>query len=99
MIPLDPLVAVRAIHFAATAVVTGAVIFLEIVAPRSLFAADGARVLRARLMPVIWLALAVAIASEFAWLLLLAVGMSGRTLAESFDRDLLWVVLSQTQSG
>lgn len=95
-----PLIAVRAIHFAATAVMTGTLVFRTVVAKSALpseFAV--AEKLRAQSLRVAWIALAVALLSGVIWLFLQAVSMSGLPPDEALTSQVLSTVLNQTQFG
>jgi putative copper resistance protein D len=95
-----PLIAVRAIHFAATAVMTGTVVFRAMVAGpllRSEQAAAGR--FRAQSLGVVWTALAIAAASGVIWLLLQAAAMSGLPVGEAMTPSTLSTVANQTQFG
>jgi putative copper resistance protein D len=99
---LDPLIDARILYFAATLLVAGVVFFLVFVAaPAWRGAEDGevAVALRARLAWLAWFGLGLALASSAAWLVAAAAGMSGRPLAQVFDDDTLWTVLTQTTFG
>ena len=97
---LDPLVAVRAIHFAATAIVAGALLFrigvAEPVLRRAPVAVDD---VRARMRWIVGCALAVAVVSGVIWLGLEAAAMSGRTLTDAMTADVLVKVATDTQFG
>ena len=99
----DPLIYVRAVHFAATLVAAGAVLFLVLIAePAFGGAGDATRIaalVRARLRFIVWLGLVVAVISGVAWLFLTAAAMSGRPLAQVFAQGVLWTVLAQTNFG
>ena len=92
-----PLVATRAVHFAATAITVGDVIFRTvIVAPvvRSKGAAAEAPSLW-----VSWLGLGFAVISGAIWLMLQAASMSGMPLDEAMSSDVLSTVINETQFG
>jgi len=67
----DPLIVVRGVHFAGTLVACGTIGFIHLVAEPAKVPSDG-RPLRNRLSVLTLLALAVAILSGAAWLVLLA---------------------------
>lgn len=95
-----PLIAVRGIHFAATAVVAGTLVFGTVVAkPASLSEQPVARMLRTQSLRVASIALAVALLSGAAWLSLQAASMSGLPLGEAMTSQVLSTVLNQTQFG
>jgi len=95
-----PLVVIRAIHFAATAITTGTLIFRAGVAEAaSCSAKSAASIVRARTLRVAWICLAISVASGFIWLLLSAASMSGLPFAESMTSDVLLAVANETQFG
>jgi putative copper resistance protein D len=95
-----PLIAVRAIHFAASAVAAGSLMFRTAAAKpvlrwdQATAKSFGAQTLRAA-----WIALAIALASGMLWLLLQAASMSGLPFAEATTPGVLATVLSETQFG
>jgi putative copper resistance protein D len=101
-----PLVIVRAVHLAATLMLTGALGFRCFVAPVFLAGfqakAAGAFVdafLRIRVARMVWAALAAALASGAAWLVLLAAEIGSVPVAEALSQGLPWTVLAQTTFG
>ena len=95
-----PLVIVRGVHFAATAVMTGTLIFREVVAEAaSRSARPAAIIVRTQTLRVAWIFLAVATASAMIWLLLAAASMSGLSFGESMTSDVLSTVVNETQFG
>jgi putative copper resistance protein D len=95
-----PLVVVRGVHFAATAVMTGTLIFREVVAEAaSCSARSAALMVRTQTLRVAWIFLAVAAASGMIWLLLAAASMSGLSFGESMTSDVLSTVANETQFG
>lgn len=95
-----PLIAVRAIHFTATAVMAGTLVFRTMVArPALRSGSSAAKPLQAQMLRVAWIALAMALLSGAIWLLLQAVSMSGLPLAEAMTPDVLSTVLNRTQFG
>jgi putative copper resistance protein D len=95
-----PLVVVRGVHFAATAVMTGTLIFREVVAEAaSCSARPAALIVRTQTLRVAWIFLAVAAASGMIWLLLVAASMSGLSFGESMMSDVLSTVVNETQFG
>jgi putative copper resistance protein D len=95
----DPLIFVRAAHFAATLAACGTVSFVAIVAPSVSKPPIGFLPLRDQLSVVIWLALAIAIMSGAAWLVLLAADITGATIAEACLHGGAWPVLFDTRFG
>jgi putative copper export protein/mono/diheme cytochrome c family protein len=94
----DLLTVMRAVHFAATLALAGAVIFGAGVAGPALRRTDG-EALRARLLCVAWWSFAVALLSGATWLMLLAAQMSARSPTEVFSGDILSTVLLHTTFG
>jgi putative copper resistance protein D len=95
-----PLVVVRGVHFAATAVMTGTLIFREVVAEAaSCSARPAAIIVRTQTLRAAWIFLAVAAASGMIWLLLAAASMSGLSFGESMTSDVLSTVVNETQFG
>ena len=99
----DPLIYVRAIHFAATITVAGAVFFIVFMAePTFRNAASGARmpaIVRYGLVWIAWSGLVVTVVSGVAWLVLVAQSISDCSLSETLTTDVLGTVLLQTGFG
>jgi putative copper resistance protein D len=99
----DPLLYARAIHFAATMLVAGVVLFVVFVAEPAWRGAAGngavAIKVQARLAVIAWISLALAAISGAAWLVLTAAAMSDQPTAQIFGDGVLWTVLSQTTFG
>jgi copper resistance protein D len=90
---VDPLVAVRAVHFASTVLFAGTIIFRHVIADDR--ATDGLAGFRRHLQWIAALSLAFAAASGVAWLGLFAAGLTAdEALAGSLAR-----VLAETQFG
>jgi len=95
-----PLVVVRAIHFAATAILTGTLIFRAVVAEAASGSARPAAIaVRMQTLRVAWTSLAISAASGMIWLLLVAASMSGLSFGESMTSDVLSTVVNETQFG
>ncbi|HEX5231614.1 MAG TPA: copper homeostasis membrane protein CopD [Bradyrhizobium sp.] len=94
-----PLIAVRAIHFGATALTAGTVVFRTVVAKPALDAEPAAKLVRTQTLRVAWIGLAVTALSGVVWLLLQTVSMSGLPAGEAMTGRVLWTVLDQTQFG
>ena len=74
----DSLIVIRAIHFAATALTTGTLVFRAVVADPALLSAEAvATVMRTQIRRVAWVGLAITVVSGAIWLLLEAAAMSG----------------------
>jgi copper resistance protein D len=95
-----PLVVVRAIHFAATAIITGTLIFRALVAEAvAASARPAAIIVRKQTLRVAWICLAISAATGMIWLLLVAASMSGLSLEKSVTSDVLSTVANETQFG
>jgi copper resistance protein D len=101
---INPLVAVRDIHFGSSVIVAGIVFFDLFIASRTLRMVAsrlGATVAayNVRTAATLWISLAVSIISGFAWLCLLAARIAGKPFGEVIADGTIWTVLSQTQFG
>lgn len=95
-----PLVATRAVHFAATAITAGNILFQAAVAePASRAQAGVALAARIRALWVSWISLAIAVISGAIWLMLQAASMSGMPLDEALSPEVLSTVITETQFG
>jgi putative copper resistance protein D len=95
-----PLIVTRAIHFAATAVMAGSLIFWTVVAEPVLRSEQAvAQSFWRQTRRVAWIGLAITIASGVFWLLFQAAAMSGHAFGEAMTSDVLLTVLNQTQFG
>jgi putative copper resistance protein D len=96
----DPLVVVRAMHFAATAIITGTLVFRTLVAEVvSASSRPAAIIVRTQTRRVAWICLAISAATGMIWLLLVAASMSGLSLEKSVTPDVLSTVANETQFG
>ena len=97
------LVVVRGIHFAATALVAGALLFRTVVAEPALIAVEASAsitsVVTSQTLRSAWVGLAIAAVSGVTWLLLEAVSMSGLPFREAMTWSVLSTVLNETQFG
>jgi len=94
------LIVIRAMHFAATAITAGVLIFRTAVAEPALLSAGAARaVVMAQIVRAAWIALAMAVASGAAWVLVQAAAISGLPLREVVSTDILSTVATETQFG
>ena len=98
---IEPLVAARAVHFAAMMMLEGAIVFRFLIADPILRAADGEeqRALRRLLAWTVWLGLLVGVVSGAAWLILLAGRIRGLAPAATLSQGVAWIVLTQTRFG
>lgn len=95
-----PMVVIRGIHFAATAMTAGALIFRAMVAEPALSSAPAATpIVRRQVLLIAWIGLGVAVASGVIWLQLQAASMSGLPFGEAMTSDVLLTVVNQTQFG
>jgi putative copper resistance protein D len=95
-----PLVATRIVHFAATAIAVGDVIFrTAIAAPVLRPEATATALVETPTLRVSWLGLGVAVISGGIWLLLQAASMSGMPLNEALTAEVLSTVINDTQFG
>src|ERR1700761_6446607 len=101
---INPLIAVRDIHFGSTLIVAGIVFFDAIIASPTLRAMDSRLetttvAFRTHTALVLWISLALSIVSGFAWLCLLAARIVGKPIGDVVADGTVWIVLSQTQFG
>jgi putative copper resistance protein D len=95
-----PLVAIRGVHFAATAIMAGDLVFRAVIAKPVLCADETvAKLFRTQTLRVAWIALAITVASGVIWLLFQASSMSGLPLGEAVTPSVLLAVLNRTQFG
>ena len=96
-----PMVVIRAIHFAATGMTAGCLIFRELVAAPSLHSAPGPARTRVggQIRTVVWISLAITIATGLIWLLLQTVSMSGQPLGEAISSGAFLDVVRETGFG
>jgi putative copper resistance protein D len=95
-----PLVATRAVHFAATAIVAGDAVFRTVIAAPVVPREAAASALRlTRSLRLAWFGLGVAVVSGGIWLMLQAASMSGLPLDEALSADILSTVINETQFG
>jgi copper resistance protein D len=96
----DPLIYIRGVHIGATLLACGTAAFLVLVAePAGAKLRGDFAVLRYQLAVLIWVALAVAILSGAAWLVLLASDILGASLADVCLHGGAWPVLFDTRFG
>lgn len=95
-----PLVATRAVHFAATAIMAGNILFRTVVTEPVLYPeATVAAVFRTQTQRVSCISQAVAVISGGIWLLLQSAAMSGLQLEDALTADVLSTVVYETQFG
>lgn len=88
----EPLILVRALHFAATVLASGTVVFMMLVA-------EPPPGLRRRLVRLIWAALAAAVLTGAVWVVLLASDIFGASIAEVCRSGDAVSVLADTRFG
>jgi copper resistance protein D len=95
-----PLVATRAIHFAAATIMAGIAVFrLAIARPALRSEAATAKAFRVQTLGFLWGSLGVAVTSGAIWFALESVSMSGLPLDEAMRAETLSTVLNETQFG
>ncbi|THD72471.1 MAG: copper homeostasis membrane protein CopD [Bradyrhizobium sp.] len=95
-----PLIVIRAIHLAATAVMTGTLVFRAVVTDAAIHSSNPVvMIVRAQTLRVAWACLAVSVVSGLAWLLLAAASISGLPFREAMTPSLLSTVVNDTQFG
>lgn len=95
-----PLVVTRAIHFAATAISAGALIFRAVVAEPTLRSTpEATTVVRSQIRLTASIGLAVAVATGVVWFQLQAAAISGLPFGEAMTSGMLSTVLNETQFG
>lgn len=95
-----PLVLIRAIHFAASAVTAGTLAFGALVAEPALRPLPAARAMfRSRTAGLALAGLAITAATGLIWLLALTMSITGQTAAEALRSGSLTVVLGETRFG
>ncbi len=98
--PNAALIATRAVHFAATLMTAGVVVFRMAVARAVSRPEEGvAKLFRKWSRRVLWAGLLVAAATGVLWLLLQASSMSGLPFGEAMTAEVLSTVLKETQFG
>jgi copper resistance protein D len=98
----DLLIALRAVHFASTALLAGTLVFAVIVvgpAPRNAHPHASLRAWFAQSARMAWIALATALLSGAAWLVVLAGDIGGQPLHDVYSGDIIWRVLTRTRFG
>lgn len=101
---LNPLIAVRDIHFGSSVIVAGIVFFDLFVASPALRRMDArpeatVAAFRIRTAATLWISLALSVVSGLAWLYLVAARIAGKPFVDVIADGTIWIVLSQTQFG
>jgi putative copper resistance protein D len=95
-----PMVVTRTVHFAASAMVVGALIFRGLIAePAFRVAPPACALIDRQVRCIAWINLPIAVVSGLAWVLLLTMSLSGENLGEAVMSGALRDVLSLTQFG
>src|SRR5260370_25615402 len=95
-----PLVIIRGLHFAVTAMTTGIIVFRALVLDAASGPSSPARtIVGAQTFRLAWICLALTVVTGMIWLLLEAASMSGLSLAESMTSEALLTLVNQTQFG
>ena len=98
--PGDWLIVVRAIHFAATAITAGTLIFRVVVAGPALHLAPSTTFhFDSRSLRLAWIGLAVSMGSGVVWLVLEAPAMSGLSFGDAMTAETIGTVITETQFG
>jgi putative copper resistance protein D len=96
----DWLTVVRAVHFAATAIMVGLLLFRTVVAEPALWRAPAtAQRVAAQTLRGAWIGLAVSVVSGVAWILVQAPAMSGLPFAEAMTDGVIGTVVTETRFG
>jgi copper resistance protein D len=101
---INPLIAVRDIHFISSLIVAGIVFFDLFIASPVLRMGDmrlpaTKSCFGDRTIKLLWISLALSIVSAFAWLCLLSARIAGKPFDEVVADGTIWIVLSRTQFG
>ena len=95
-----PLIAIRAIHFAASAMTTGTLVFGTVVGNPALRSEPRLELLqRAQMLRLAWIGVAITVLSGVIWLWFQAAAIAGLPLGEALTSSLLLTVLNETQFG
>jgi putative copper resistance protein D len=96
----DWLIAVRAIHFAASAMIAGILLFRIAVAEPALRSArPTANLVETKTLRLAWISLGISLVSAIAWITLQAPAMSGLSFSEAMTAEVIGTVLTETQFG
>jgi copper resistance protein D len=97
----DPLIYVRAVHFAATLTVAGIAFFMVFVAEPAWRKAGVAppSMFRRRIQWIAWATLLLAVISGAGWLILVAQTVSDQSLHDVFTEGIVWALLTRTGFG
>jgi putative copper resistance protein D len=101
---IDPLVAVRAIDFAAAILISGTAVFSVLVAEPMWHRSDTlwaprSAPYREQIARIVWLGLGIVVASGAARLVLVAADIAGESWMDVIRDGMVWSVLNETQFG
>ena len=95
-----PVIVVRAIHFAAMAMMTGAIVFRAAVAEAALrLQPKASTIINSQIRKLVWIGLAIGVISGAIWLVLLTGSLSNQGFREMLTSGALRDVLTLTQFG
>ena len=95
-----PLVLTRAVHFAATAVTAGALMFCEFVIEPALRPAPADRAsVQARIIGLAWTGLALTVVTGLIWLTLETMSITGLGSGEAMKSGAMLTVINETRFG
>ena len=100
---INPLIVVRDIHYASSVIVAG-IVFFDLLVATPLLQADPRfskmeSSFRTNTGKIVWVSLALSIASAVVWLWLLSARITGKGIQEVMSDGTIWTVLTQTQFG
>ena len=95
----NSLIVVRAVHFTATAILAGSLMFWTLVAAPILRSSEAAAIVWLQTLRAAWISLAIAAVSGGIWVLLQAAAMSGLPFGDALTADVMSTVVNETQFG
>ena len=100
---INPLIVVRDIHYASSVIVAG-IVFFDLLVATPVLQADPrfstvASSFRKTTGKILWVSLALSIASAVVWLWLLSARITGKGVQDVISDGTIWTVLTQTQFG
>jgi putative copper resistance protein D len=104
VILVNPLIAVRDVHFGSTVLIAGIVFFDLFITSPTLRRADSrlvttTAIFRSRTVTALWVGLALSAISGFVWLCLLSARIVDKPIGDVIADGTVWIVLSQTRFG
>src|SRR5882757_6795791 len=88
----NSLIVVRAVHFTATAILAGSLVFWTVVAEPILRSSEAATIVWLQTLRAAWISLAIAAVSGGIWVLLQAAAMSGLPFGDALTADVMSTV-------